>query len=203
MATKQTARQVADSKRLRANLKTLNLEYVKAKQQGVDALNFYKTAREQIEQISKSTSKRGLGNLGVASRNKKAEQQLLELTDKLLQSNWATEQGRELIYKKSFKTASDRYGLTKTQWLKSIDVFQNESFQKLSELANLDSEQINKALVKSGKKQKGQTLEEFVEKRYNKNINKLNAMTDKERQQFWTSELDRWASRDTTNIKKV
>ena len=68
--------------------------------------------------------------------------------DKFLSSKWTTEKGRTEIYNKKLKTFTQKkseggkYGLSKKTALKLFDVFASDTYHRLLEKYQLDSEQI-------------------------------------------------------------
>lgn len=183
----------AEHKRLRANLKELNKQFNIAKSQGYEDIEFFKSGKKNIELLT-GKSKSGKLILGKASGNKAREKDLLDLTDKMLESKWLTEQGREMIWKQSFSTLSERTGITKKQALQFYDVMNTDIFSKLKEKFDLDSKQIVKMSIKRGARKKD-SLADIFERGYEK------AKADQEQGKEWMREdWQRYLNEDTDGI---
>lgn len=162
LTLQEKALATAEHKRLQANLKELNKQFNIAKQQGYEDLEFFKAGRKNIELLT-GKSKRGNFIQGKTSGNKKREKDLLDLTDKMLESKWLTEQGREQIWKKSSSTLSERTGITQKQALQFYDVMQSDVMEKLRGLFDFDSNQVVKMAIKRGARKK-ETLTDLFER---------------------------------------
>lgn len=194
LTLQEKALATAEHKRLQENLKELNKQFEIAKQQGYEDLEFFKAGRKNIELLT-GKSKRGVFIQGKTSGNKKREKDLLELTDKMLDSEWLTEQGRERIWNKSQKTFASRTGATKQQTLQFYDVMNTDVFEKLKARFLLDSDQIVKMSIKRGARKK-ETLADLLERGFEKSKKDL-AKNGKE----WTREdWQNFLDNDTNGI---
>ena len=153
LTLQEKALATAEHKRLQENLKELNKQFDIAKKQGYEDIEFFKAGKRNIELLT-GKSKSGKFIQGKTVGNKKREKDLLELTDKMLDSEWLTERGRERIWNKSKKTFTSRTGATKQQALQFYDVMNTDVFEKLKARFLLDSNQIVKMAIKRGARKK-------------------------------------------------
>lgn len=188
LTLQEKALAVANHKRLQENLKELNKQFDIAKQQGYEDLEFFKAGKMNIELLT-GKSKSGKFIQGKTSGNKKREKDLLDLTDKMLESEWLTEQGREKIWRRSRKTFASRTGATKQQTLQFYDVMNTDVFEKLKAHFLLDSNQIVKMAIKRGTRKK-ETLADLLERGFEKSKKDLAENGKEWSREDWKNFLD-------------
>ena len=188
LTLQEKALATANHKRLQENLKELNKQFDIAKQQGYEDLEFFKAGKMNIELLT-GKSKSGKFIQGKTSGNKKREKDLLDLTDKMLESEWLTEQGREKIWNKSQKTFASRTGATKQQTLQFYDVMNTDVFEKLKARFLLDSNQIVKMSIKRGARKK-ETLADLFERGFEKSKKDLAENGKEWTREDWQNFLD-------------
>ena len=125
---------------LKKNISEINRLYAEAKREGHENLSLFANFREMFAQVAGSDAKRGIIKLGKASTSAKKAEDLLALSERFLQSKWATPKGREEIFTQSFKTSRQRYNVNKKTWLRSLDILQNDVFSELIELTSMPSD---------------------------------------------------------------
>lgn len=125
---------------LKKNISEINQLYEEAKREGHENLSLFVNFKEMFSQVAGSEAKRGIIKLGKASASAKKAEDLLALSERFLQSKWATSKGREEIFSQSFKTSRQRYHVNKNTWLRSVDILQNDVFSELIELTSMPSD---------------------------------------------------------------
>ena len=127
---------------LKKNISEINRLYAEAKREGHENLSLFANFREMFAQVAGSDAKRGIIKLGKASTSAEKAEDLLALSERFLQSKWATSEGREEIFSQSFKTSRQRYNVNKKTWLRSLDILQNDVFSELIELTSMPSDAV-------------------------------------------------------------
>lgn len=125
------------SESLKRKLREVRRRQREARAEGHSDLSAFRIFDVQQRQITKGKS----GTLGKV-RGKKQEEQLENLVDRFLESDWTTSKGREKIWKKAERTLRDKEGLTRREYLKYIDDLENDIVKQVVESHALTSDQI-------------------------------------------------------------